>query len=160
MMTTALAPVDERARLRIRTLYGATIPDAASLFPLTTPAEPYLPTEPESTTIADLDVALRHILIGAELDAIRDDVAGMRADLAETRTAARSQYYLAMVETDVYLCAALEYGLTEDDVLAIAARALQLGRPGGIARPDEALSIALAALRGWTHRQALAAGAR
>ncbi|MDF2805449.1 MAG: hypothetical protein K0S43_395 [Cellulosimicrobium sp.] len=105
-----------------------------------------------------LDVEILHLLIGAELDAIRDDVAGMRADLAEIRAAARVESFLASIETSLYLTTALEYELTEADVVAIAARALHLGRPGGIARPDEALGLALAALRGWTHRQALAAG--
>ena len=128
-----------------------------------TPASwlPSWPAEPLAPTLADLDVVLGHVLIGAELDAIRADVAGMRDDLDELRAAARIEEFIASIEVGVYLTTALEYGLTEDDVVAIAARALHLGRPGGIARPDEALELALAALRGWTHGQALAgAGAR
>ncbi len=153
MTTTLPAPVDERARLRVRALYAATTSDPARLF------QPMLPTEPPAPWVADLgDVALLHLLIGAKLDAIRDDVAGMRTDLDEIREAAHAEQFLASIETSLYLTTALEYGLTEDDVIAIAARALHLGRPGGIARPDEALGLALAALRGWTHRQALAAG--
>lgn len=154
MTTTLPAPVDERAQFRVRALYGATIPDPdpARLFP------PTLPTEPPLPTLAALDVVLGHVLIGAELDAIRDDVAGMRADLDEIRAAARVEEFLASIETSLYLTTALEYELTEADVVAIAARALHVGRPGGIARPDEALDLALAALRGWTHRQALADG--
>ncbi|MBN0039365.1 hypothetical protein JN535_04145 [Cellulosimicrobium cellulans] len=125
-----------------------------------TPASwlPSWPMEPLAPTLADLDVVLGHVLIGAELDAIRDDVAGMRDDFDEIRAAARVEEFLASIETSLYLTTALEYELTEDDVVAIAARALHLGRPGGIARPDEALDLALAALRGWAHRQALAAG--
>lgn len=143
-MTTATLPRTAHRR--------ATVPD---------PVRP-LPRNPDPMpTLADLDVVLGHVLIGAELDAIRDDVAGMRDDLDELRAAARVEEFIASIEVGVYLTTALEYGLTEDDVVAIAARALHLGRPGGIARPDEALELALAALRGWTHGQALAgAGAR
>jgi len=140
-MTTATLPRTAHRR--------ATVPDPARLI-LRDPAP--LPT------FDDLDVLLGHVLIGAELDAIRDDVASMRVDLDEIRAGARVEEFLASIETSLYLTTALEYALTEDDVVAIAARALHLGRPGGIACPDEALDLALAALRGWTHRQALAAG--
>jgi hypothetical protein len=102
-----------------------------------------------------LDVEILHLLIAAELYGIRVDVAGMRADLDETRADARREAVFVKVESHVYLHAALNPTWDEAEVIARAAHAL---RCEAILGPDRARDLALAALRGWTHRQALAAG--
>ncbi|MGN7703500.1 hypothetical protein [Cellulosimicrobium sp. 22601] len=159
-MTTATLPRTAHRR--------ATVPDPARL--LRQPGRPSCYDDDETCArcrqylndcVCDdngLDVQILHLLIGADLDAIRADVAGMRDDLDETRAAARYEAAFAEMESLVYLHAALDPDITETDILVRAAWALHLGAHDGIAGPDEALRLAIATLRGWTHRQALAAG--
>lgn len=154
MTTTMPAPVDERAQLRVRALYSATVPDPdpARLFP------PTLPTEPVAPTLADLDVVLGHLLIGAELDAIRADVVGMRDDLDRARADARLDAADLAEETTVYLEAALTPDLDAGGVNLYALWALTSNAAAPLPEFEHAVALAAAAWRGLAHRQALAAG--
>jgi hypothetical protein len=152
-MTTLPALVDERTQLRVRALYAATTTDPARLF------QPMLPTEPPAPWAADLDdVALLHLLISANLDAIRDDVAGMRDDLERNRADARHDATELAEETTVYLEAALTPDLDAGGVNLYALWTLASNAAAPLPEFEHAVALAAAAWRGLAHRQALAAG--
>lgn len=153
MTTTLPAPVDERAQLRLRACYGGTIPPKPA-----SPSPATLPTEPSLPTLADLDIVLGHALIGAELDAIRDDVADMRDDLDAIRAAARLDAAELAEETTVYLEAALAPDLDAGGVNLYALWTLTSNAAAPQTEFEHAVALAAAAWRGLTHRQALAAG--
>ena len=153
MTTTLPAPVDDLARLRVGFRYGVTVPkDPARLF------RPTLPTEPPAPTLADLDVVLGHLLIGADLDAIRADVAGMRDDLDRNRAAASLDAADLAEETTVYLEAALAPVLDAGGVNRYALWTLTSNAAAPLPEFEHAVALAAAAWRGLAHRQALAAG--
>ena len=152
MTTTLPAPVDDRAALRVRALYAATTPEPARLF------RPTLPTEPPAPTLADLDVVLGHLLIDAELDAIRADVAGMRDDLERNCADARRDATELAEETTVYLETALAPNLDAGGVNLYALWTLTSNAAASTPEFEHAVALAAAAWRGLAHRQALAAG--
>lgn len=128
-----------------------------------TPASwlPSWPAEPAWPSLADLDVVLGHVLIGAELDAIRADVAGMRDDLECNRADARHDAAELAEETTVYLEAALTPDLDAGGVNLYALWTLASNAAAPLPEFEHAVALAAAAWRGLAHRQALVArGAR
>lgn len=148
MTTTLPAPVDETAWLRVRALYGATIPDhrAHRRTTLPDPAR-MLPRDTDTTVvkrvraIATLFGAVEHARETLTLDLVRAHLAV--DDIAE--------------ETQVYLGAALAPDVTWTDVNTYATWIFD-AVAGDPDQYGHAAALAAAALHGWTHRQALAAG--
>lgn len=147
-MTTTLPAPDEAAWLRVRAAYGATIPDhpARRRATLPDPAR-MLPRDTDTTVvkrvraIASLFGAVEHARETLTLDLFRALLAV--DDIAE--------------ETQVYLEAALAPDVTWTDVNTYATWIFDTVA-GGPDQYGHAAALAAAALRGWTHRQALAAG--
>lgn len=148
MTTTLPAPADELAWLRARTLSGATIPDhpAHRRATLPDPARTR-PRETDTTVvksvraIATLFGAVEHARETLTLDLFHAHLAV--DDIAE--------------ETQVYLEAALAPDVTWTDINTYATWIFD-AVAGDPDQYGHAAALAAAALRGWTHRQALAAG--
>ncbi|MGW6225742.1 hypothetical protein ACWFQT_01385 [Cellulosimicrobium cellulans] len=149
MTTTTLpAPADECAQLHVRALYGAAIPDrpAHRCATLPDPARK-LPRDTDTTVvkrvraIATLFGAVEHARETLTLDLFRAHLAF--DDIAE--------------ETQVYLEAALAPDVTWTDINTYATWIFD-AVAGDPEQYGHAAALAAAALRGWTHRQALAAG--
>lgn len=148
MTTTLPAPVGERAQLRVRALYGATVLDrrAHRRATLPDPAR-MLPRDTDTIVvkrvraIATLFGAVEHARETLTLDLFRAHLAV--DDIAE--------------EAQVYLGAALAPDVTWTDVNTYATWIFD-AVAGDPDQYGHAAALAAAALRGWTHRQALAAG--
>ena len=148
MTTTLPAPVDDRAALRVRACYGAalaahpthrraTLPDPARMLPRDTDTT----VVKRVRAIATLFGAVEHARETLTLDLFRARLAV--DDIAE--------------ETQVYLEAALAPDVTWTDVNTYATWIFD-AVAGDPDQYGHAAALATAALRGWTHRQALAAG--
>lgn len=89
--------------------------------------------------------------------ALEDGLRGARRDTVHVLRGVRQVASLVERETRLYLYARLDPGVTEADVLAVGQHAFELAQNGRLTR-DDAVALAIAALRGWNERQALAAG--
>lgn len=89
--------------------------------------------------------------------ALEDGLRGARRDTVHVLRDVRDVASLVERETRLYLYARLDPGVTEADVLAVGQHAFELAEHGRLTR-DDAVALAIAALRGWNERQALAAG--
>ena len=89
--------------------------------------------------------------------ALEDGLRGARRDTVHVLRDVRQVASLVERETRLYLYARLDPCVTEADVLAVGQHAFELAEHGRLTR-DEAVALAIAALRGWNERQALAAG--
>lgn len=88
---------------------------------------------------------------------LEDGLRGARRDTVHVLRDVRRVASLVERETRLYLYARLDPGVTEADVLAVGQHAFELAARGRLTR-DDAVALAIAALRGWNERQALAAG--
>lgn len=89
--------------------------------------------------------------------ALEDGIRGARRDTVHVLRGVRQVASLVERETRLYLYARLDPGVTEADVLAVGQHAFELAEHDRLTR-DDAVALAIAALRGWNERQALAAG--
>ncbi|MCR1983995.1 hypothetical protein NSA53_17325 [Cellulosimicrobium cellulans] len=89
--------------------------------------------------------------------ALEDGLRGARRDTVHVVRNAHRAASLIERETRLYLYARLDPAVTEADVLAVGQHAFELAEHDRLTR-DEAVALAIAALRGWNERQALAAG--
>ncbi|WP_454728815.1 hypothetical protein [Cellulosimicrobium protaetiae] len=92
-------------------------------------------------------------------DVLDDELIGLRRDLTRDLDTARADVDDIAEETQVYLGAALDPDVTWADVNTYVTWVFDAAA-GDPDQHGHAAALAAAALRGWTHRQALAGGVR